>query len=522
MAQAAAIWTVTQTGEPATLGSASCTVASCTLRDAINSASSGDTIMFARNLDGATIALTLYTNCLNYTDTLGATCLPQSSEWTAAGNMVTQFGPSAFYIPRNFSLTIDAVTGMSRGVTIVRDSNAAAFRLFDVGSGATLNLSGLRLSDGHAEGGHGSLGGGALGAGGAIFNQGSLNLSRCTLDGNIAQGGAGGDGLAGYGGGGAGQTSDTSGNGGGPNGGGAGITVSFDAYGSPGAFGGGGGEGASTGSSPASGTGGNGGFGGGGGSGAGRPGAGSFGGFGGGGGYGESSGSPGGFGGGTAAGFGGGGGGAGMGGAIFNDGGSVSLLNSTLGGNVATGGSSSAGGGSGYGGALVNYSGTLTIDFSTLSRNGVMPGIGSMGGNADGGAIYSLGDSACSDGGNICTTGGIASLSITNSVVANSAGTSDDISTNTINGGTSNYTPSATILAGTLALGSLASGGGLEAVMMPPNGSPAVNGVTCTGAPATDQRGVKRPQPTGGNCDIGAVERKAIEDTIFLDGFEGY
>jgi hypothetical protein len=511
VAQAATTWTVNQAGEPAALDSASCTAVSCTLRDAINSASSGDTIKFASNLDGATISLTMYSNCLSATDVLSTTCLPQSSEWTAAGNAVTQFGPSAFYIPRNFSLTIDAATGMSRGVAIMRDVNAADFRLFDVGAGATLNLTGLRLGNGFAEGGHGYFGGGALGAGGAIFNQGSLNLSRCTLDGNVAKGGAGGDSLVGIGGGGgAGQAGDSIGNGGGPNGGAADITVSFDAYGTSGAFGGGGGYGASTGSTPASGTGGNGGFGGGGGSGTGRPGVGGFGGFGGGGAAGESGGSSGGFGAGPAGFV--GGGGAGMGGAIFNDGGSVTLINATLGGNVAQGGGvfGFSGNGLGYGGAVFNYSGTLTIDFSTLSRNNVAAGLGATAGSSDGGAIYNLGDAAT------------ATLTITHSIVANSTGTTNDISTDTINGGTSNYTSSATTLSGSQALGSLASGGGLEAVMIPSSGSPAVNAVACTGAPATDQRGVARPQPAGGSCDIGAVERKTIEDTIFLDGFEGY
>ena len=83
------------------------------------------------------------------------------------------------------------------------------------------------------------------------------------------------------------------------------------------------------------------------------------------------------------------------------------------------------------------------------------------------------------------------------------------------------FTPSASTLTGTLSIGSLASGGGLEAVMMPPAGiNTIVNAVACTGAPAIDQRGVTRPQQ-GLQCDIGAVERKAIEDMIFLDGFEG-
>lgn len=511
MAQAAATLTVTGTGEPAALDTDDCTGTSCaTLRGAINHAQSGDTISFAPALDGATISLTLYTNCLSTTDTLGATCLPQISEWASAG-YVTQFGPSAFYIPRNFTLTIDAATGLSHGLSIMRASGATNFRLFDVGVGATLNLSGLRLSNGHAEGGHSTLGGGALGAGGAIFNQGSLNLKQSTLGGNVAQGGNNGNGIVyGLGGGGAGQ--DALANGGGPNGGAADIENNRDASGSPGSFGGGGGEGTSSGSSPSAGNGGSGGFGGGGGYGQGRPGVGGVGGFGGGGGGGENYGGLGGFGGGgpdNAA-----GGGGGMGGAIFNDAGSIYLTNVTLGGNSATGGSP---GGSGYGGAIFNYAGSLSANFVTASGNSVAAGTGA---SADGGAIYSLGDAACAGGGNTCNTGGNATLMIANSIMANSNGGAD-ITTNTINGGTSSYTPSASTLTGTLSIGSLASGGGLEAVMMPPAGiNTIVNAVACTGAPAIDQRGVTRPQQ-GLQCDIGAVERKAIEDMIFLDGFEG-
>jgi len=36
--------------------------------------------------------------------------------------------------------------------------------------------------------------------------------------------------------------------------------------------------------------------------------------------------------------------------------------------------------------------------------------------------------------------------------------------------------------------------------------------------PAVDQRGAARPQ--GVACDIGAVERRAIEDYLFNDGFD--
>ena len=58
-------WIVTGSGEPAALDSAACNAAAhtCpTLRDAINTALSGDSVVFDAALDNATISLTLYSN----------------------------------------------------------------------------------------------------------------------------------------------------------------------------------------------------------------------------------------------------------------------------------------------------------------------------------------------------------------------------------------------------------------------------------------------------------------------------
>ncbi len=97
-----------------------------------------------------------------------------------------------------------------------------------------------------------------------------------------------------------------------------------------------------------------------------------------------------GFGGGSAP-YQSGGAGAGMGGAIFNDAGTVSLINTTLSANTAQGGGGhGSGNASGYGGAIFNYMGSLTLDFVTLSDNTVIGGNGANSytpaGNADGGA----------------------------------------------------------------------------------------------------------------------------------------
>ncbi|WP_460482142.1 Ig-like domain repeat protein [Comamonas humi] len=475
------------------------------LRAQIAAAASGDTIVFAPALDGTTISLTTFSNDLS------------------AGS--TQFGPSAFFITGSQTLTIDATAnGLTQGVVIARSSVAgtAKFRLFDVGVGSSLTLRGVTLSNGYAEGGYASSGGGALGAGGAIFNRGTLVLDRCTLTGNTALGGQGGASAAGNGGGGVGANS--SGSGGGPNGGAAGahsVVANADGgAGGNGGLGGGGGWGGLVlvSGSGNGGNGGNGGFGGGGGWGGyvgspGTPGAGGNGGFGGGAGPGSPYGIPG-FGGGnpggTATGY--GGAGAGMGGAIFNDAGTVTLTNVTLTANTANGGANGyipADRGSGYGGAIFNYAGTLTLDFVTLFGNNVAAGASGSGGTADGGAIYSLGDSAaaCSAGGNTCTTSGNARLTMNHSIAANSTAGVNDVRTAAIHGGSStgggagNRVGSA---ADTLLLSALPATltGGMADVMIPQAGSIAINAEPCSSA--IDQRGIARPQ--GAACDVGAVE----------------
>src|SRR6185312_1100535 len=295
----ATTWTVTNTAD--TAGSCS---SSCTLRAAINSAGAGDTITFANAINGSTIALTL------------------SSNDTSVGS--TEFGPSAFFLTNGAALTID---GSGHGITIARLATQPAFRLFDIDANSSLTLKGLTLRNGLARGGSSYGGGGALGAGGAIFNQGTLAMGNCTLAQNAAQGGSGGVGT-GSASGGAGVGGDVAGvDGSGPNGAPAGAPPRNAG------FGGGGGTAQGT-NEP----GGNGGFGGGGGNGTAAGGSGGFGGGGGGGGNTSAKGI-GGFGGGQSGGDlehpSTGGGGAGMGGAIFNDAGSVTLTNVTFYENTA-------------------------------------------------------------------------------------------------------------------------------------------------------------------------------------------
>jgi len=432
----------------------------------------------------------------------------------------------------------------------------------------TLTLQNLTLSGGLAKGGDGGGGGGGLGAGGAIFNQGAVVLDAVTLTGNEALGGSGGVSQAGDGGGGIGTDSDSSGDGGGfgpgnfggaaggpgnsggsfNQGGGGGGFLTSDTGGTPNGGGtvsglggsgvgpggqSGDGSGGGGGGSPNGGTGGafgagglDGGGGGGGGVGGGGAGSGGGGGFGGGGGVNGAGGFGGGGGFDTPGGFGGGfggnciggcssGGGSGMGGAIFNMQGTLSITDSTLVFNTAVHGSGKNNGTS-YGAAIFNLSGTVNITFSTLAYN-----------TADaGGAIYNLLDDAATvRNAAVTLDGSIAAEDTANDgtaadddVVCNVAGTAtgdaaapatvnetsfdlvisnDPQGTCSISGSPLTVNP---MLGKTLAANGASKVPYTLALL---NDSLAIDagGSSC---PAIDERGVSRPQ--GSACDIGAYE----------------
>jgi hypothetical protein len=229
-----------------------------------------------------------------------------------------------------------------------------------------------------------------------------------------------------------------------------------------------------------------------------------------------------------AAGFGGGtpnategGSGAGMGGAIFNMEGTLTITNSTLSGNAAVGGASTPAltdPGKGIGGAVFNLSGTVTAIASTIAANT---------GDHDASQIFNLVYDAAQER--------HALTLLQDTIVANGAGgagadvASDKssyitpaqpaASTALVDAGTFDLltTPVATMIAagdvgaatGTplLAdpkLGPLQSNGGLTETMALTAGSPAIDAGGNGACPATDQRGVARPE--GAACDIGAYE----------------
>jgi hypothetical protein len=295
---------------------------------------------------------------------------------------------------------------------------------------------------------------------------------------------------------------------GGVGGGGGGLTGTGLSAGGTGGFGGGGGGGYfNPGCSNPRG-GGNGGFGGGGGSGAN------------GGGFGASE-----FGGGSGAASincsdSGGGGGAGFGGAVFNNQGTVTVINSTLSGNTAQGGSGgtstdaqpAANGGSGFGGGIFNRNGSVTVVNATLAFNTVTGGTGTTAGTTAGGAIYNY------------QSGGAATLTLLNSILSNTVANGNDCTNNagTVSAPAANKnliilnngcgTPAVT---SDPLLGTLQDNSGFTFTHALMSGSPAIDtgNNSVTGAPyslTTDQRGTVFVRQYNGTVDIGAFETQIV------------
>ncbi len=523
------------------------------LRAAIEEAeangSSADTIGFASTLvanGDATIKLSLYD--------------PGTDSW--------DFGPSAFQITT--TITITGPSG-DNGIILERSGNDP-FRLFFVTNPGDLTVNYLTFENGLAQGGNGGStnaagGGGAAGLGGAFLNSGgTLNINNCTLFNNHAVGGYGGGGsnAAGGGGGGGGvaadgnnQSGDNGGAGGGPNSGAGGT--SGDKNGTNGGLGGGGGGAWGNDWCPCTLTGGNGGIGGsyGGGGGGGSVhatgggmaaygGDGGAGGFGGGGGAGggatsgntteeAGSGGAGGFGAGAGGNgtannsnppSGAGGGGAGMGGAVFNRYGTINISNTTFSGNSATGGDSGSSGtgnggaGSGLGGAIFNVLGTVNLRHVTVTDTTIAAGQTNGAAGSPNGAVYNLG----------YATYGDSTITINNSIIANTTGGSDFISTDIYSGtditsGVGNLIENSSGFLGSVVtsadpvLSVLADNRGPTQTHAIGSGSPALDTADSgqTGGLSTDQRGGIFNRVSDGDLngsalpDIGAYEHALID-----------
>jgi CSLREA domain-containing protein len=239
----------------------------------------------------------------------------------------------------------------------------------------------------------------------------------------------------------------------------------------------------------------------------------------------------------------------GVGGGIFNPSGTVTITNSTLADNGGINGGgglwsnatanpvtltgvtitgNTAGNGSG-GGVRNSGSGTLTLTNCTLANNSA---------NFNGGGAANVGTGtlmllnstlsnniSVSSGGGGLWTSPTGMVNLKNTLVAgNSATTGPDVSgaltsqghnlVGNGDGGTGLINGINNDQAGTTAaplnalLAALSNYGGptLTLALLP--GSPAINAGTNTGAPATDQRGIARPQQT--TTDIGAFESRGF------------
>lgn len=165
------------------------------------------------------------------------------------------------------------------------------------------------------------------------------------------------------------------------------------------------------------------------------------------------------------------------GGAIRQFGGAVEITNSTLSGNTV----------SATGGAAVARGGGATLDAATLT-NVTLTGNTASGNGAAGGSLFSPG------------------AVLRNTIVTGGCGSAVAQATNSTDSGTScGLAPGAGNRSGVdPLLGPLASNGGPTQTHALLPASPALDAGTGVGAPATDQRGVRRPQGT--SVDIGAFE----------------
>ena len=415
------------------------------------------------------------------------------------------------------------ITGAGPRTTVI-DAGRLGDRVLSVASGERLVLSRLSITGGHAPAGSAGASGvagagcatggagadgvdaGASGNGGGISNGGTLVLDAVAVTGNTA--GAGG---AGGSGGGAG----CNGGNGGLGGSGGGVynqgrltlidsTVSRNRAGAGG--GGGGGDANPLEASGAGGSGGPGGSGGGldnqgtlsvTGSTIGRNNAGA-GGFGGRGGTGAG-----------PLGADGSGGEGGSGGGILSGGGLLAVIDSTLYGNVAGagragGGATGTGGTGGNGGAIAVVAGRSQVRNATVASNGVGTG------GAAGSTALAAGAAGVGGGLFVQSTLRADDMQLQNTIVTSSLGANCAGSTGSAiaNGGRDLSYGDRTCPGRRRnpKLGRLKDNGGPTATMAIGAGSAAIDAIPARngGCPATDQRGVRRPQGRG--CDIGAYE----------------
>lgn len=200
------------------------------------------------------------------------------------------------------------------------------------------------------------------------------------------------------------------------------------------------------------------------------------------------------------------------GGGITDFGGTTTLTNSTISGNIAVGPAGGTGG-------IINL-GTMKLINSTVSgNNSSSPTSYGTGGLRNSGNI-TLEHSTISDNGighgNVAGIQNSGTMTLTNSLIANSKDGADcynyggSASTAILNLRGTNIIEDGTCGAPSSPdpkLGALLDNGGFTLTKALLVGSPAIDKAAKALCKANDQRNIKRPQPFGGNCDIGAFER---------------
>ncbi len=176
------------------------------------------------------------------------------------------------------------------------------------------------------------------------------------------------------------------------------------------------------------------------------------------------------------------------------------LTNVTISGNSADNTNNNA-----RGGGIVLWAGTLNLNNVTIAGNTAE--------STGGGFHAELGGSAIVNMRNTLISGNTASAT-----PADCYGNTNSLGYNLIKNVTCTITGNTTgnITGSDPKLAALADNGGPTKSMALMAGSPAINAGTNTSCPATDQRGVARPQ--GAYCDIGSYEKPIITLTLKSTG----
>ncbi len=139
----------------------------------------------------------------------------------------------------------------------------------------------------------------------------------------------------------------------------------------------------------------------------------------------------------------------------------------------------------------------MTLTFSTLTSNSAASGGGGL--YKPGGSLFVMGTIVADSpsGGNCAGDSTSGGYNLSSDMTSVFSSTGDLHNTNPL-------------------LGPLQNNGGSTLTMRPWPGSPVIGVVPAAICPATDQRGVSRPQNMNGLCDEGAVEAEELSHFTYV------